>query len=186
MQICRDIHILSYLHAVLTFRLWAAYADISSSEIEKQVQTNVYKQLAKRCEHGSSGAESAWHTQGHSLCTEVSDEELLVPTDAPQQTNTGSKPPAQPNLAASLLSSPEPNILSLPHQASIRASLLFFTGNFHRILKSDINYLFIFKQKYVGAHTLKNPGYSRLLFSFQGCPHLALPGSSKPFMQGFY
>lgn len=83
---------------------------------EKQVQSNAYTQLAKRCESGSSGAESAWHTQGHSLCTEVSDEELLIPTDTPQQTNTGWKPPAQPNLALSLLSSPESNILSLPHE----------------------------------------------------------------------
>lgn len=65
------------------------------------------------------------------LCTQVSDEELLIPTDTTQQTNTGSKPPAQPNLTASLLSSPEPNTLSLPHQASIRAFLLLFTGNFH-------------------------------------------------------
>lgn len=107
---------------------------------EKQVQSNVYKQLAKGCEHGFSGAESAWHTQGHSLCTEVSDEELLIPRDAPQQTNTGSKPPAQPNLAASLLSSPEPNVL--PPTPSICQGFPFVL---HRELpqKSEIN----FKQK---------------------------------------
>lgn len=134
MQICKYIHILSYLYAVPSFRLWAAYADISSSGSEKQVQSNAYTQLAERCESGSSGAESAWHTQGHSLCTEVSDEELLIPTDTPQQTNTGSKPPAQPNLAVSLLSSQEPNILSVLNQASIGVTFLFFTGNCHRIL----------------------------------------------------
>lgn len=71
MQICRDIYFMSYLHAVLTFRLWAVYADIFSSGIEKQVQSNVYKLLAKRCEPGSSGVESAG-THRVTLCAQRS------------------------------------------------------------------------------------------------------------------
>lgn len=97
----------SYLHATPTLRLRAADADDSSGGSEKQVQSHVYAQLAERCESGSSGAEPAWHRQGRALCTKVSDEELLIPADTPQQTSTGSKPQAQPNLlAVPLLSSP--------------------------------------------------------------------------------
>jgi len=51
----------------------------TSSGSEKRVQSNAYAQLAERCDRGSSGAEPAWHTQGHSLRMEVSDEGLLIP-----------------------------------------------------------------------------------------------------------